>query len=171
MDRLNNSAIGNFTPFTHSAVGLTDITSQMTPSIGEGLFIPLTDMNTGMAVRVTVWASVATTTVQDFRLYLTSDTAGNDDYTSDNFEAIPITAGTNIKWTWTILVKQLSLPSTTSSVTETSFNTFFLSPGQQQQFSSLSGMPLFFQAEWRTAGTHAITFQEWTVERIANFYA
>ncbi len=170
-EKLSESAIGDFTPFNFISVALTNITPLMSPSIGEGLFIPLSHMQDGMCLRVTVFVSMQMNVVQDFRFYLAQDTAGNFPYTFSGFEAVPSEPiPQNKKYVFTVMVKQVQLPARVASATESAYgkitytndNPFF------NPFTSTGGIPIHFLAEWRTAqAVQNFTVQSYVVEKIA----
>lgn len=177
IEQLTESCLGNFTPFIFTGLVLTDITSSMQPSIGEGLFIPYSHMVSGMTLRVSVWVAFQQNPTQDFRFFLSQDSAGNFPYTFTGYEALPsqiVTA--NKKYVFYLMVKQLdstSPPSQTailSTATESAYGLLSYttaSPPSFTPFETEGGMHIHFQAQWRTAqSTQNFAPYLFTIEKI-----
>lgn len=172
IDALSSSAIGNFTAFNFSGTNLTDLTPLMSPVIGNGVFIPYSLMSDGITLKITVWCTVQSNPVQDFRMFLAQDPLGNFDYTSAAYEAQPINVTpVTRKFVYTIMVTQLLLPAKIKTVTETMNGQLLYQDGQQGDFPGFSGqggIELRFIAQWRVVtALQNFTVNYLTIERVA----
>ncbi len=173
LDQLDDSAVGNFTPFnvTFSSGG-GNITPNMSPVQGDGLFIPYSHLTDGMCLRITLYTTMQVNPSQDLVVHLSQDDAGGYPWTSEGYETQPVLVDPTGR-IWTFVIQLIN-------ITHGAFNSYTVTgngrvgyfSGNARDLFDEDGLRILFFAFWRVdSGVANFTVNNFTVEKIANFFA
>ena len=178
--RLNHNAVGNFTPFNFTSTVLTDLTPQMLPVIGSGLFIPSAQCKNGMCIRIKVFTALQcnyTGSPNQLSFFIAQDTLANYTLTNTSFENIPLITSTAGRiYIFDIIITNVAASPPVGFSSMQSGATGALYYGNLTNGNPLSvygGLTIKFLCQWNLPGTSSannFTVDNVTIEQVANFY-